>query len=100
MMESTTVKIGKRGTLVIPAQIRKSYGLEDGDLISLEGKEGGILLRPVLTLPVEKYSPEDKARFLFANSVTEEDRAWAVAEVRRMGLDPEVFADQPTQTKP
>jgi hypothetical protein len=49
---------------------------------------------------VEKYSPEDKARFLLANAVTEEDHAWAVAEVRRMGLDPEAFADRPSQTRP
>jgi AbrB family looped-hinge helix DNA binding protein len=93
MMESATVKIGKRGTLVIPASLRQSYGLEDGDLISLEGKEGGILLRPVVTLPMEKYSPEDKARFLLANTVTKEDYAWAAAEVRRMGLDPDDFTD-------
>jgi AbrB family looped-hinge helix DNA binding protein len=99
-MESTTVKIGKRGTLVIPIQIRQSYGLEDGDLISLEGKEGGILLRPVLTLPMEKYSPEDKARFLLANTVTKEDFAWADAEVRRMGLDPADFTEPSAQVDP
>ena len=99
-MESATIKIGKRGTLVIPSQIRQSYGLKDGDLISVEGRQEGILLRPVVTLPVEKYSPEDKARFLLANTVTEEDHAWAVAEVRRMGLDPEAFADRPSLTKP
>jgi hypothetical protein len=55
----------------------------------------GILLWPVVTLPVEKYSSEDKARFLPANTVTEEDHAWAVAEVRRMGLDPEALCDSP-----
>jgi len=74
--------------------------MEEGDLISLEGRQEGILLRPVVTLPVEKYSPADKARFLLANTVTEEDHAWAVVEVRRMGLDPEAFTDRPSQTKP
>lgn len=54
-MQSATIKIGKRGTLVIPSQIRQSYGLEDGDLISVESRQEGILLRPVVTLPVEKY---------------------------------------------
>lgn len=100
MMGYATVKIGKRGTLVIPAQLRQSYGLEDGDLISLEGKEGGILLRPVVTLPMEKYSPEDKARFLLANTVTKEDYAWAAAEVRRMGLDPDDFTDASAPVAP
>jgi AbrB family looped-hinge helix DNA binding protein len=99
-MESAMIKIGKRGTLVIPSHIRQSYGLGDGDLISVEGRQEGILLRPVVTLPVEKYSLEDKARFLLANTVTEEDHAWAVAEVRKMGLDPEALADSPTPTRP
>ena len=99
-MESATIKIGKRGTLVIPSHIRQSYGLEDGDLISVEGRQEGILLRPVVTLPVEKYSLEDKARFLLANTVTEKDYAWAEEEVRRMGLDPEALAELPTPTKP
>ena len=99
-MALATIKIGKRGTLVIPSQIRQSYGLEDGDLISVEGRQEGILLRPVVTLPVEKYSPEDKARFLLANTVTAEDHVWAATEVRRMGLDPEALADQPSTTRP
>ena len=98
-MESAMIKIGKRGTLVIPSHIRQSYGLEDGDFISVEGRQEGILLRPVVTLPVEKYSLEDKARFLLANTVTDEDHAWAVAEVHKMGIDPEALADSPAPDK-
>ena len=29
-MDSTTIKMGKRGTLVLPAKLRKQFGLEDG----------------------------------------------------------------------
>ena len=99
-MESATIKIGKRGTLVIPAPIRQSYGLEEGDLISIEVQREGLLLRPLVTIPIEKYSEEDKARFLLANTVTADDYAWAVAEVRRMGLDPEAFTDGPVSISP
>lgn len=98
-MESIMVKIGKRGTLVIPSHVRHSYGLEEGDLLAVEHCREGILLRPVVALPVEKYSKEDKARFLLENTVTAGDRAWAEAEVRKMGYDPKDLADANASAK-
>jgi hypothetical protein len=38
---------------------------------------------------LEEYTPERIAEFLLSNSVDAEDYAQAVAEVRRMGLNPE-----------
>ena len=40
-------------------------------------------------MPVEEYSPERKAEFLLSNAVDELDYAWAVREVRKLGVDPE-----------
>ena len=37
---------------------------------------------------LEDYTPERIAEFLLSNSVDAKDYAGAVAEVRRMGLDP------------
>ena len=39
-------------------------------------------------LPVEDYTAERRAEFLLSNAVDEVDYAWAVVEVRKMGLDP------------
>lgn len=83
-----TGKIGKRGTYVIPAELRRRYGLEEGTLVIAEGKEDGVLIRPAVALPVETYSPERKAEFLLTNAVDAEDYARAVKAVRQMGLDP------------
>ncbi|QGP91944.1 hypothetical protein MGLY_12930 [Neomoorella glycerini] len=83
-----TTKIGKRGTVVIPASLRRRYGLKEGALMIAEACPEGILLRPAVALPVEIYSPERKAEFLLNNCITPEDYAWAVEEVRRLGLDP------------
>jgi hypothetical protein len=47
------------------------------------------VVRPVATIPIEIYTPERKAEFLLNNAVTPEDYAWAVREVRKMGLNPE-----------
>ena len=87
-MEFETTKIGKRGTVVIPAGIRRKYGLEEGSLLVAEAREEGVLLRPAITLPVERYSSQRKAEFLLNNAITPEDYAWAVKEVEKLGVDP------------
>lgn len=88
-MAVETTKVGKRGTLVIPAALRRSYGFEEGSLVIMEARSEGVLLRPVVTLPVEIYTPERKAEFLLNNTITPEDYAAALKEVRAMGIDPE-----------
>ncbi|MBW1921372.1 MAG: AbrB/MazE/SpoVT family DNA-binding domain-containing protein [Deltaproteobacteria bacterium] len=87
-MRVETTKVGRRGTVVIPAPIRRSYGFEEGSLVIMEARSEGVLLRPVVALPVEIYTPERKAEFLLNNTITPEDYAAAVKEVRRMGLNP------------
>jgi AbrB family looped-hinge helix DNA binding protein len=88
-MQTETIKLGKRGTVVIPAHMRERYGFKEGSLVSVETKPEGLLLRPMVAVPVEKYTPEQKARFLLVNTVTKEDYTWAAKEVRKMGLDPD-----------
>jgi bifunctional DNA-binding transcriptional regulator/antitoxin component of YhaV-PrlF toxin-antitoxin module len=83
-MEKETIKVGKRGTVTIPAGLRPKYGFEEGAMVVAEGRPEGVLLRPVVTLPFEKYTPERKAEFLLNNAVTPEDYSWAVREVRKM----------------
>jgi hypothetical protein len=56
-----------------------------------EAQSEGVLLRPVVTLPVEIYTPERKAEFLLNNTITPENYAAAVKKVRSMGLDPETI---------
>ena len=81
-------RIGKRGTLVIPARLRRLFGLEEGSEVIAEETEEGILIRPAITLPLELYSAERKAEFLLSNAVDAEDYARAVEEVSKLGVDP------------
>ena len=85
---SEPTRIGKRGTLVLPAKLRKRYGFEEGTMVVAEESEYGVLLRPAVVVPVEVYSLERKAEFLLANAVGAEDRKSAEKEVRKLGLDP------------
>jgi len=97
-MQKETTKIGKRGTIVIPAKLRRQYGFEEGSQLILEALPGGVLLRPVVTLPVEIYSPERTAEFLLNNAVTAEDYALATRKVLEMGLQPDRIPHQRLKT--
>jgi AbrB family looped-hinge helix DNA binding protein len=87
-MLADTGRIGKRGTLVIPAALRRRFGIEEGNLVIAEEREDGILIRPAVAVPVETYSPRRRAEFLLSNAVDAKDYARAVKDVRAMGLDP------------
>jgi AbrB family looped-hinge helix DNA binding protein len=87
-MPESTSRVGKRGTVVIPAALRRRFGIEEGSLIIAEDREEGILIRPAVAVPLESYTQERRAEFLLSNAVDEEDYARAGEEVRKMGLDP------------
>ena len=89
MADKETTTVGSRGTVVIPAPLRRQYGLHTGTLIIAEPREDGILLRPAVALPVETYSAERRAEFLLSTAIDEADYAAAVKEVRRTGVDPD-----------
>ena len=89
MSISESSRIGKRGTFVIPAKLRRRFGLSEGATVIAEETEEGILLRPAVTVPVESYSAQRRAEFILSNSIDDEDYARARAAVQEMGLDPD-----------
>lgn len=91
MGRTDSLRVGKRGAIVLPAAMRRQFGMEEGAMFIAEATEEGILLRPAVVLPVERYSDARKAEFLLNNAVGADDYAWAVEEVRRMGLDPDAI---------
>ena len=64
MAVSESSKIGKRGTFVIPASLRRRFGLAEGSEVIAEETDEGILIRPAVTIALEVYSTERKAEFL------------------------------------
>lgn len=61
-MEITTVT--ERGTLTLPAAIRKSLGLRGKQQLIVETTDKGeILLRPASVVPIEIYSEDRIAEF-------------------------------------
>ncbi|MGD0513198.1 MAG: AbrB/MazE/SpoVT family DNA-binding domain-containing protein [Terriglobales bacterium] len=86
-MESA--RVGKRGAIIVPARLRKRFGIEEGSMVVAEEKDDGILIRPAVLVPVERYSPQRKAEFLLSTATTAGDYQKVRRAVRKLGLDPD-----------
>lgn len=89
MGKPESIRVGKRGAIVLPAAVRRRYGIEEGSTIIAEMTEEGIMLKPAIVLAFEHYSRERQSEFLLNNAVDADDYRQAVAEVRRLGLNPD-----------
>jgi AbrB family looped-hinge helix DNA binding protein len=87
-----TSRVGKRGAIVVPARMRKKYGIEEGSLVIAEERDDGILIRPAVAVPVEIYTPSRVTEFLLSNAVDATDYGKAVRAVRKLGIDPRTVA--------
>ena len=94
-MSRESIRVGKRGAIVLPAKLRRQFGMEEGAMIIAEALADGILLRPAAVVPVEIYSDARRAEFLLNNAVGPDEYGWALEEVRRMGLDPDAIPHDP-----
>jgi AbrB family looped-hinge helix DNA binding protein len=52
----TTLTVTDRGTITLPAKLRRQLGIKADDQLIAEATPEGLLLRPAVTLPVEVYS--------------------------------------------
>lgn len=84
------IHVSPQGDLVIPANVRQSAGIAAGVAVTVEAKEGLLVVRPV-----EEYTEERKAEFLLNNAVDAVDYAAACEAVRNLGLDPAVIPHSP-----
>ena len=91
MAGAETGRVGKRGTFVIPAALRRRFGLDEGALVIAEERPEGILIRPAVAMATEAYTLQRKAAFLLENAARD--------TVRAMGLDPARIAHSPPRRK-
>jgi bifunctional DNA-binding transcriptional regulator/antitoxin component of YhaV-PrlF toxin-antitoxin module len=84
---------------VVPARLRRRFGITEGSLVIAEEREDGVLIRPAIAMPIEVYTPERKAQFLLSNAVDADDYAKAAKEVRKMGLDPARIPHRPPRRR-
>ncbi len=89
MNASEPLRVDQRGALILPAELRERFGIDEGSTVLAEATAEGILLRPAVVLPLEIYTPERRAEFFLNSAYDAESYRWAVAEVRALGLDPD-----------
>jgi AbrB family looped-hinge helix DNA binding protein len=100
-MSVETTKVGRRGTVVLPAKLRRRLGLDEGALVVVEERDGGVLLRPAAARPVRIWTLEQKAEFLLNCAIGSDDYEDARVAVREMGLDPDkVQHEKPDVRRP
>ena len=87
-------RVGKRGSIILPARLRKRFGIEEGSMVVAEETHDGILIRPALVVPVETYTSERKAEFLLSNATDKADYCEARKAVEALGLDPDKIPHQ------
>lgn len=78
----TTVKIRRKGTITIPAKVRKEYKLEEGQTLKvIDLGEGTILLTPKVS-QVDKLANQIAEKFK-DEGITLEDLLQALNELRK-----------------
>ena len=58
-----TLTVTDRGTITLPAKLRRQLGIKADDQLIAEATAEGLLLRPAMTVPVEIYSDARIAEF-------------------------------------
>lgn len=81
-MTTSTVQIRRKGVITLPGKIRKTYGLEEGDVLSFTDLSEGVFL--LTAKPSEVARSADKvARALEDAGVTLEELLETLEEERR-----------------
>lgn len=88
-MNESFLQMGKRGTVVIPAKLRKQLGMVDGCLLLVSEGEGAIRIRLAKVLNPDSDSRLKMAQRLLSGAQDLGEYFAAMEEVRRMGFDPD-----------
>lgn len=88
-MTESFLQMGKRGTVVIPAKLRKKLGMVDGCLILVTEAEGSIRLRLAMVLNTDSDARLKMAQRILSGADNLGEYFAAMEEVKRMGFDPD-----------
>ena len=76
-MGRSIAQLSVRGTLTLPAEIRRDLGLGEGDVLTVEIRDGAVVLTPTVLSPVEIYTDERIAEFDESARMTPQELARA-----------------------
>jgi antitoxin PrlF len=70
-------QLSERGTITLPAAVRRKLGLEGGDVLTVRLAGRSIVLTPAVLTPIELYTDERLAEFEQNAQLDEHERAAA-----------------------
>jgi antitoxin PrlF len=81
-MAQGVAQLSQRGTITLPADVRRTLGLEEGDVLTVQLSGRSIVLTPAVLTPVELYTDERIAEFerntrLSAEEIATAQQAWS-----------------------
>lgn len=82
-MSDDVAQLSSRGTVTLPAALRRELGLSEGDVLTVRIANGAIVLTPAVLTEVEAYTDERIREFEGAARMSEDElraarRAWRV----------------------
>lgn len=76
MAESrSTLIVSARGQITLPADLRHRLGIKDGGVVTLEEREGEVILRPAAVVELTIYSDDDIERWDEEDALSDAERA-------------------------
>ncbi len=70
----STVLVSSRGQITLPADVRLRLGIKEGGVITLEERNGALILRPAAVVELTMYSDSDVTRWDAEDKLTEAER--------------------------
>lgn len=55
----TVVAVSRRGAIALPARLLEALGVKEDGMLLAETTSEGLLLRPVVTLPLEEFDDSE-----------------------------------------
>jgi len=70
----TSVVVSARGQITLPSNLRRRLGIREGGVVTLEERNGALILRPAAVVELTMYSDEQIARWKAEDALEDAER--------------------------
>ncbi len=74
MESKASVVVSSRGQITLPAELRHRLGIREGGVVTLEERNGALILRPAAVVELTMYTDEDIARWDVDDELSEAEK--------------------------
>ena len=71
----STIIVSPRGQITLPAELRHRLGIKEGGVVTVEERQGELVLRPATVVELTIYSDEDIRRWDAEDELSDAERA-------------------------